>query len=254
MSPSQLADLIEACSISCSGSGERTRRRSPLSRDESGLRKRFAACPGLGRNRRARLSPDSPTGSAPAFSRSQAFVAVAPSAPPSRRQRSCAKLQAHAGRRKSRPSSLAKARLKEMARETMRPSTSGSTTFMARSAAERPRLRVAPLLAPATGKNHLQHGRVRLVQHAAAAVEPSRKGGGVEDHVGLFRRHLLSEQRAGGNVFQAGGVKAQHAKIFARQRRRQGRDRRAISCKKSAAIEQDEGAWPRPFPRAGSPA
>ena len=135
--------------------------------------------------------------------------------------------------------------LNDIAPVNSRPSTSGSATFMARSAGERPRAEAAHCVSRREADADLQNRRVAGVERRRPVVEPRRERGGVEDHVGRRASQSRAQGLDDGGVLEARNIdKASTAKPR-RAARRPAPRRRGVAGEPGRAVERDERARPR---------
>ena len=125
----------------------------------------------------------------------------------------------------------------------MRPSTSGSATFIARSDGESPRVEAAHCSAPAAANTTCNTGA-----SASSSTAPPASSSRAEKAVvlrmmsGLFAREEFAQGRASGGVLQARDIDAGRREAARLQRLGERVDRGEIVGEVDRAVEDDEGA------------
>ena len=106
----------------------------------------------------------------------------------------------------------------------------------------KPSRRCRPLFKRGASQYDLQHRGIRLVEHAAATVEPRRKCRGVENDVECARGDQVRQRRARVSVLEARDKHAFHAHSARRERVGERIDRRRVAGHEDGAVEYDQRA------------
>ncbi len=179
--------------------------------------------------------------------RPAAWRAAAPSCAPDRRQRRPGRRPGDSRPDRPRfPGSRPSGALNDTARDRMRPSISGSATFIARSRGPRPRVLGAPRFFVAAGEHDLQD-RAIGAQRIAAARRRQRKPGRVQDHRGRMRREHVGEQRGGLGILEAADENRQRPQPRAPPAPAPAH-RPAPCCRTARAPGRTRSGRPRPRP------